>query len=87
MRAWCALLVSLAACAPSPAYHITVIPSGGDPGAVAVADLNHDGHPDIIAANENGGTITVLLGDGKVNSTGRREVLWRPGTITVFRGK
>jgi hypothetical protein len=53
--------------APSNSAHFTaiVIPVGGDPDAVAVADVNHDGKPDIIAANPGSGTVTVLLGDGK----------------------
>jgi hypothetical protein len=53
--------------APSEFPHLTaiVIPVGGDPEAVVVADVNHDGKPDIIAANPNSGTVTVLLGDGK----------------------
>jgi hypothetical protein len=42
-----------------------VIPVGGDPDAIAVADVNHDGIPDIVVANPESGTITVLLGDGK----------------------
>jgi hypothetical protein len=42
-----------------------VIPVGGDPDALAVADVNHDGAPDIIAANPESGTVTVLLGDRK----------------------
>jgi hypothetical protein len=52
---------------PSDAVKFTtvVISPGGDPDAVAVADVNHDGSPDIIAANPNSGTLTVLLGDGK----------------------
>jgi hypothetical protein len=49
--------------------HFTTIaiPVGGDPDAVAVADVNHDGIPDIIAANPGCGTVSVLLGDGKVH--------------------
>lgn len=47
------------------AFTTVVIQTGGDPDAIAVADLNHDRIPDIIAANPNSGTITVLLGDGK----------------------
>jgi protocatechuate 3,4-dioxygenase beta subunit len=34
------------------------------PKSVAVADLNGDGIPDIIAANESNGTIDVFLGNG-----------------------
>lgn len=52
---------------PLDSAHFTtiVMPVGGDPDAVAVADVNHDGKPDIIAANPSSGTVTVLLGDGK----------------------
>jgi hypothetical protein len=32
---------------------------------VSVADVNHDGNPDILVANADGGTVSVLLGDGK----------------------
>jgi hypothetical protein len=42
-----------------------VIPTGGDPDALAAADINHDGVMDIIAANPEQGTVSVLLGDGK----------------------
>jgi hypothetical protein len=42
-----------------------VIPAGGDPDALAVADVNHDGAPDILAANPESGTVTILLGDRK----------------------
>jgi hypothetical protein len=42
-----------------------VISVGGDPDAIAVADINHDGNPDIVLANPESGTVTVLLGNGK----------------------
>jgi FG-GAP-like repeat/FG-GAP repeat len=42
-----------------------VLPTGGDPDALAVADVNHDGAMDIIAANLEQGTVSVLLGDRK----------------------
>ena len=32
---------------------------------VAVADVNEDGKPDLIVANDEGETLTVLLGDGR----------------------
>src|ERR1700689_5660738 len=44
-----------------------VIPTGHRPGAIAVADVNHDGKPDIIVANTEDETVSVLLGDGKGN--------------------
>jgi hypothetical protein len=41
-------------------------PAGASPIAVAVGDLNKDGHPDLIVANyvNPNGTISVLLGNG-----------------------
>jgi FG-GAP-like repeat len=46
-------------------FTTVVIHTGGDLEAVAVADVDHDGTPDIIAANLNSRTVTVLLGDVK----------------------
>ncbi len=37
---------------------------GTQPESVAVADVNGDGHPDIITANYYDGTVSVLLGNG-----------------------
>jgi hypothetical protein len=42
-----------------------VVPTGHRPASIAVADLNHDLHPDLIVANFDDGTLTVLFGDGK----------------------
>ena len=67
----------LAACSdtaetkPQPADGFTrvVIPTGHHPGSIAVADVNHDGKPDIIVANTEDETVSVLLGDGKGHFT------------------
>ena len=40
-------------------------PVGTAPGSVEIADLDNDGKPDIIVANEQGNNVTVLLGDGR----------------------
>jgi hypothetical protein len=40
------------------------IPVGRAPGSVALADLNNDGHLDIIVASEQDNSLTVLLADG-----------------------
>jgi len=53
---------------PHPAdlsFAETVIRVGKAPGHIAVADVNHDGKQDIVVANTQDATITVLLGDGK----------------------
>jgi hypothetical protein len=42
-----------------------VLNVGKGPGPVAVADVNHDGHLDILVANADDRTLTVLLGDGR----------------------
>jgi hypothetical protein len=38
---------------------------GAAPASVAIADFNRDGKPDLVVANNGGGDVTVLLGDGK----------------------
>src|SRR5580658_929263 len=55
--------------APSPQqsenFRRVIIPTGHRPGSIVVADLNHDGKADIIVANTEDETVSVLLGDGK----------------------
>jgi hypothetical protein len=41
-----------------------VIPVGNGPVPIAIADVNHDGTPDIIVANSGDQTVSVLLNDG-----------------------
>jgi hypothetical protein len=38
---------------------------GHGPRCITVADVNHDRNPDILVANDEDATVTVLLGDGK----------------------
>src|SRR5579863_1040250 len=49
----------------APAFHPLTIHTDKCPRWITVADVNHDGHPDILVANAEAGTLTVLLGDGK----------------------
>jgi hypothetical protein len=49
----------------APDFDARVIPVGKAPAFIAIADVNHDGKPDVIVANTDEGTISVLLGDGK----------------------
>ena len=46
------------------AFEEVVIPVGAGPASLAIADVNHDGHPDILVANTESQTLSVLLGDG-----------------------
>jgi len=41
------------------------VPAGHLPNDIAVADMNHDGHPDLVIANTDSPYLTILLGDGK----------------------
>jgi len=41
------------------------IPAGHLPNDIAVADMNHDGHLDLVIANHQSPNLTILLGDGK----------------------
>jgi hypothetical protein len=38
--------------------------TGAYPTSLAVGDFNRDGHPDIVTANDESGTVSVLLGNG-----------------------
>jgi hypothetical protein len=40
-------------------------PVGTAPGSIEIADLNGDGKPDIVVANEQSNNVTILLSDGK----------------------
>lgn len=50
---------------PSESFDRVVVPTGHAPGSIVVADVNRDGKPDLIVANNEDGTVSVLLGDGK----------------------
>ena len=52
---------------PDPATFAT----GATPYSVAVADLNGDGRPDLVTANYDSNTVSVLLGNGNGNFTGQ----------------
>jgi hypothetical protein len=46
-------------------FRQTTIPVGKGPKWISVSDVNHDRSPDLVVANADSGTVTVLLGDGK----------------------
>lgn len=53
----------------SPDFKQEVIAVGKAPGFIAIADLNHDGKPDLLVANADEGSVSVLLGDSKGHFT------------------
>ena len=46
------------------APNIIQLPNGSGPAALAAADFNGDGHPDLVVADEGNATISVFLGNG-----------------------
>lgn len=64
------LLLAAPLAAQTPRFRALTIPTGPSPRWITVADVNHDGHPDLLVANAGSdtaddGTIAVLLGDGR----------------------
>ena len=60
-------------------FHIapgSPIPAGHLPNDIAVADMNRDGHRDLVIANHQSPYVTILLGDGKGS--------FRPGPGSPF---
>ena len=55
---------AIVAPADADAFDEVVLPVGDGPASLAIADVNHDGHPDILVANTKSQTLSVLLGDG-----------------------
>jgi hypothetical protein len=49
----------------SPRFREVVIPAGKGTRWITVADVNQDGKPDLLVANADAGTVSVLLGDGE----------------------
>jgi FG-GAP-like repeat len=59
------LCVSFVASCTEPRSSELHFDVGRAPGGILVEDLNNDGKLDLVVANEKGGDVSVLLGDGK----------------------
>src|SRR5580692_1968359 len=59
------LLASLSSDAPR--FRELAIPVGRGPRWIAIADINRDGNPDILATNADSGSVSVFLGDGNLD--------------------
>jgi uncharacterized protein YfaP (DUF2135 family) len=55
--------------------------SGNGPISVAIADVNKDGHPDLVVANETDGTLSIFLGNGD-GTFAAQTVIALPGATT-----
>lgn len=62
---------------PNPSFRLFQAmfkyPAGAQPFALAAADLNGDGRQDIITANQNANTVSVLLGRSQGGFAGHKE--------------
>ena len=58
--------------------------TGGNPASVAVGDVNGDGNADIVVANSNSNTVSVLLGNG--NGTFQTQQTLATGNSPKFGG-
>src|SRR5476651_1050500 len=72
MKAFFALVMALVifSCADSttkndPSFDTVTIKVGKGAGSVELADFNKDGNTDIVVANAEDNSVTILLGNGK----------------------
>jgi len=83
-------LLALAAPAHAGDGTFTLAPGGAPavgstPAFVAAADLNGDGDPDLVTANKNAASVSVLIGDGAggFTSAGAKAVGSNPESVAV----
>jgi hypothetical protein len=76
--------VGSSATSPAPSFAAAKsYATGKDPGAIAIADLNGDGKPDLVTAN-SGNTVSVLLNRGQGSFEPKRSyAAGGSGSLTV----
>ena len=60
--------------------------TGGNPGSVAIGDLNGDGKPDLVAANSGSDTLSVLVNNGDGSFQPRRDYATGHGPVSIAIG-
>jgi FG-GAP-like repeat/FG-GAP repeat len=81
-----AAAASFAARPPSFAYPASGYPTGRDPRSVAIGDLNGDGKPDLVTANDEANTVSVLLNRGDASFRAKRDYPTGHFPVTVAIG-
>ncbi len=66
-----------------PAVHY---PSGQVPLGIAIGDLNGDGHPDIVTANQFGNSVSIFINHGDGTFAPRTDINTSPSPQTVAIG-
>ncbi|HEX5425285.1 MAG TPA: FG-GAP-like repeat-containing protein, partial [Candidatus Acidoferrales bacterium] len=61
------------------------VEAGSQPMWITTADFNNDGIPDLATANENNGTISILIGKGDGTFAASVNDAFRPGTTTSIQ--
>jgi hypothetical protein len=59
---------------------------GSLPDSVAIADLDRDGRPDLVTANHEGNSVSVLLGNGGGTFQARQDYATGSGPVSVAAG-
>jgi hypothetical protein len=70
----------------SPNFPRSDYPVGSKPAAIASADFNGDGYPDLAVANEGDNTVSILLNDGSGSFTTGQVIPVPAGPVALVAG-